>query len=432
MATLSSLRAPYPPECVASIFNPACANVMAQQCESGSQNDNSPVLTSDLMNPQSNCFTWRIEMEAAYAINPSSVPYIASTLDRAKSAWCTGAGQNSPECKCLIFPIQQSNQCALQDKIGGVNACPTKPANECWGRYFVRGNNGCQSCQTPTGTPTPCTNNTIQITLGNCVPYYCWVEECLNPTQQLITSAIQSAIPIECKTQVCLSVNGTDNIDINHQPLMPLNGNSSNFTPGYNLMPSCGSPQFPPPPPSMLPTIYTFPIDQINGLPVVISNSGNANIRLDLASAATSQGWATLPSAIYVPSKGIVTVNLQVNYNTLYQQWSVAYQNGRNPSVVTSAVSVPAAGQIPAPSWTYTYTPAGSQLQQFVISFANKPFTLVLEQPATNASKTVVVQPTAPRYIIWATIIVAIVFLFILLKTNADDVMILRSIQENT
>ena len=274
----------------------------------------------------------------------------------------------------------------------------------------------------------------MEITLGACVPYYCWVGECQNPATQLVTSDIVDGTLQNCYVGVCVTAQGTDVVDIQHQPLLPVNANSGDFTPGYTVLQACGAPSTPAP--LVVPTVFQFPVDNAATVPIVISNSGAQSLLLFLginspvaapAAGAPLNNWASAPTTILVPARGATKVVITLNRAVLTQLYALASENGAYPSVVADPNATTAqGGRIPAPSWVYTYS-FGDATQQFVLGLGGTPVSLVLAPPAGTVAPPATT-PQAPVYTWWIAGAAFAVFLLALVVSWASDrrVLVLR------
>ena len=389
MATgvLSSARSPYPGPCQTNIFNLACANAMSLVCGGGQQTSDSAAPVSDLLNPNSNCFVWRIQMENAYAEGLVSQDLI-KPLNTAKNNWCNGGGAGSRECDCLAFPTRQAAQCSAQAQVQ--RGCNVNDPN-CSGRLFIRNNDGCNGCcRNANNEIIPCEGQYIQIETTQCIPYYCWVAECFSPEQLLTSNIIDATLPGgDCYQGLCVTAVGTSQIQIQSAPgdpgipasMFPPNAASGSFTPGYNILANCGAPNNPLP--LITPTLYVRTIDQMNiPIGVVVSNSGIIGLTLRLVTpqlAPPNYGWASAPTQIVVPPKGIAQFVVTFSYAALLPSYNNAALGTTDGVVETSsAVVAPAPGVIPAATWTYEYSWEGTT-QQFILSFGDaKAFQLGL------------------------------------------------------
>jgi hypothetical protein len=393
------------------------------------------------MNPNSNCFYWRTYLQQAYesTINiPDQVTILEKqvrSLDLGLQQWCNSQqGLQSYECTCISFPTLQKAQCTAQSTF-----CQYGETNtDCLGRVFTRVSDGCSGEQTSccldpdTNINIPCAGTYLEITLGKCVPYFCWVAECTFGATQLLTSNIVASTQNgTCNVGTCINVQGTDLITITDAAFTP-NKDSANYTPGYAIIGSCGVDQFPFP--NLLPTIYTLPVDQVSPLPVAITNSGDSFLQLYLDTDASQPTidnifpYAFAPTIISVGAKSVSFVQITFDIQILQKYWLIAYQGGLYPNVkFSSAVKEPSPGLLPAVSWTYTYrTPQGGT-QYFYLSIGDVNFDsspilgLTLTYPV-NAPLPVQPIPVTPWYSYIILIITASFFILMLLRTwNFDS-----------
>jgi hypothetical protein len=327
---------------------------MQEQCSGGEFNNSTLQYTSNLLNFQSNCFSWKAQYENAFEMNPTYMSAgLISSLDRAKANYCASQnGQLSAECSCLSFPINYSEQCDKQDNFG----CTLDPSSSlpvpgeaiCHGKNFLAMNqNFIVNGQSVTGAY-------VQFSFGECVPYYCWVESCVAQGNQLITSDIVASTNAgTCGNGVCISVVGTDAIGINYQSLQPPIGD--NYTPAFNLFPPCGG-GFAPATPNYIETVYSTPIDNALLFPIAIANNGSIFLNMQLQTQSVN--WITLPQDLSIGPVSASRFVAEINNTLLQLTYSSALVPGDDGVVATTLVQpggLLPTGFIEAPVFQYTY-----------------------------------------------------------------------------
>lgn len=411
---------------------------MAAACAGGQQNPDAPGALSDLLNPNSNCLLWRLQYESAFTEGKAGMETLILQLDQAKVNWCRSElGLNSKECDCMAFPTRQAQQCTAQANVQ--RGCQPAPnplppgvsTPPCPGRLFVRNNDGCNGCCRNTNNEIiPCQGQYIQVELTQCVPFYCWVAECLDSENQLLTSDVLAGTLLggDCYQGLCMSVVGTDVISVNNASLMPPNAQSNSFTPGYQILANCGAPNNPLP--LITPTLYKRPVDQLESLPVVVSNSGQYNVLLRLVSQQTQPSgpsvgvFAVAPTQIVVPAKGIMQFFITFIPGKLQNFYAAAAQGTPDGVVnLSTAATQPGNGLLPGLVWTYEFDWEGTT-QQFPVTIGDvdsPQLELQLVGPSNAPAASVPVPSHLPLGV-WVILgVCAIVFILAIVKTLAED-----------
>lgn len=351
-------RAPYPGDCANDIFNTGCAAAMQTACSGGNTSNDTSQFRSDLLNPQTNCYSWKIQYENAYYFDTEGMSTLISFLDQTKRDFCASSfGQSAPECLCLTFPTVNAQQCNAQST--AQRDCPQNDAgnpngqNLCYGRDFTRNNQGGINVD-----GTIISDPFIEFSFAKCVPYYCWVEPCLSTGTQLLTSDIIYATTFNsvCGDGICLSVIGTQDIGTNQKYADLQPPISSNYTPAFEIFPPCGGGAAPAQP-TYVPTTYTYPVDNAVDIPVAVSNNGSFLVQMTLL--GTNQKWISMPQTLTIAPISASRIFTTVNSSQLLAAYNQASQNGVYPTVSTIIPNTPGqfipAGFLAAPTFTYTY-----------------------------------------------------------------------------
>jgi hypothetical protein len=397
------------------------------------------------MNPDSNCFVWRTLLLQAYESSINDIDQIQSIqaqvdkLDSGIEQWCNSQqGQQSNECACVGFPFSQKAQCTAQNaQCGGIET----QNKDCYGRYFTRQSDGCSGDQTSccfdktNVHPIPCVGTYLEITLQRCVPYFCWVAECTQPASQLLTSnVIASTQNGACSAGICVNVQGTNVISIQEAAFIP-NKDSTNYTPGYNILGSCGVDIFANP--NLLPTFLILPVDQVGNYSIAVTNSGSQFLEMYLETSANqpslsenvTQPFAIAPAVISVGARSVTIVTIKFDIQVLYTYWLRAYDGGKYPKVGFDINQTDAAnGFLPGLNWSYSYTPIAGTPQLFPITVGNikLPITeLFLTRPA-DAPLPPTPIPVTPWYSYTVLFVTGSFFILMVLRTIFTDRNIVR------
>jgi hypothetical protein len=424
--TLNSSRAPYPADCQTDIFNTGCAQAMGDLCAGGATSNETNQYRSDLLNPETNCYFWKIQYENAFYFANEAMSSLIKPLDLAKIQYCSSNfGATSPECSCMSFPNLYADQCnAQQTAQRGCPANNTNPGapigtNLCSGKDFTKTNSG--NSMVVDGQIV--NGSYVGFSFASCVPYFCWLEPCLSTGTQLLTSDIILATTFQgaCSTGVCMSVVGSNDFSTNQtfSDLQPPMG--ANVMPAFELFAPCGK-DTGYAKPNYLTTTYTLPVDNVTQIPVAISNNGSIAARLNLQ--GSNVNWISMPKVLSIAgisaSRYFATVNPAL-LTLVYNQQSA---NGVYPNVFTSNQYKPGQtippGVMPAPIFTYTYNDG--------LQSAPQTFTLELDfvfTPPINKVQQSTSQPSVPIGVYIFVGVAALLFLFALIMSARTDAQIL-------
>jgi len=240
-------------------------------------------------------------------------------------------------------------------------------------------------------------------------------------TSKIIASTQNGA----CSVGVCVNVQGTNQITITDAAFVP-NAETSNFTPGYNILGSCGVDLFANP--NLLPTILTLPVDQAGNFVVAISNNGSQFLEMYLQTDVNQptgnlliEPFATAPNIISIGARSVNIVPIVFNAQLLYKYWLQASEGGKYPAVGFSpSVKSAENGLLPALTWQYSYSPAGNSTQLFYLSVGNIFTQLLLTRPA-NAPLPSIPIPVTPWYSYLILFLCLAFFIIMLLRTIYTD-----------
>jgi hypothetical protein len=171
------------------------------------------VLTSMLLNRQSNCSRWMSAVQEVGAVlgGGARAPG-APALDAAMRTYCLeGAGSLTAECACLSFPQRAAAWCSVSRCTLGAQ----------WEFLSLSSDAALeQACPAlEFGQQRPDTHELDVVQFGNCAPYACWLSDCFKPpSQQLLSSQVLAAQYSGSCPQVCGQFVQSNRISISPMP----------------------------------------------------------------------------------------------------------------------------------------------------------------------------------------------------------------------
>lgn len=306
----------------------ACGAAMQPVCSLGYAGPDGGVLTSMLLNPQSNCSNWATAVQNAAAVGgpQPGAPY----LDAAMRAYCGGPGSLTDECACLAFPQLAAPWCA-----GASLTCPT---------LYSQSSLSCPALEFAQVDSTSEELDVIQFTA--CNPYYCWLAACYeNPQYQLLTSDVLAYQASGNCAGVCGQFISSSSADI--APMPPGSFAPASVTADSSGIGSCGASVQP----AMLvaeDVTWTWPANAVMEAPLFITNEGDYPAQVQLASASLAQCTVEPQNGLVLPrsSQQFVVVCDQASISAWYAA-SATYDPQKYPQGPASLTIAPQF------KWTY-------------------------------------------------------------------------------